>query len=408
LLTEIKQEQMPYKKESPFASFRDPKRPTRNYNPTNFQMPDINAIFNKTADGDKVEEPQKSDEKDPTKANYQDLVKKIDNPEPEKITRKSLKQDRKTGEKDFNKELRRVKRLSKASTKDITDQERKDLERAVVDMQQEKDFIKEAKKEGFNPADYKKIIEEQKEEQRKADYEASKTDQDYQYQTIGLGPKMIKNMKQVNSKGSGFPMLQPNQNMAEPEQIKNRAGRPQDSNILTNDPNINQPMNKVAASNFQRNTKFNDIASGQGIYNPPQSTMPMPNQPASNQTPQQQIFPQQNSFSMYDGPEFNEGLRKASEEGKLDNNPKFKAAVDNAPAMKSAFKAFKNDHLKTKVTKDNLKATERDDAAHMSYLKRDIKYDNTHGGSKKQMLDDEKHISKLAGDLKYDAKKKRS
>ena len=28
---------------------------------------------------------------------------------------------------------------------------------------------------------------------------------------------------------------------------------------------------------------------------------------------------------------FNAGLRKASKEGKLDNNPKFKAAVDNAP-----------------------------------------------------------------------------
>jgi len=80
----------------------------------------------------------------------------------------------------------------------------------------------------------------------------------------------------------------------------------------------------------------------------------------------------------------------------------------DGPSMRSAFKAFENDHLKTKVTKGNLKATERDDAAHMSYLKRDVKYDNTHGGSKRQMLDDEKHISKLAGDLKYDAKKKRS
>lgn len=29
--------------------------------------------------------------------------------------------------------------------------------------------------------------------------------------------------------------------------------------------------------------------------------------------------------------EFNEGLKKASAEGKLDNNPKFKAAVDAAP-----------------------------------------------------------------------------
>lgn len=32
---------------------------------------------------------------------------------------------------------------------------------------------------------------------------------------------------------------------------------------------------------------------------------------------------------------FNAGLRKASREGKLDNNPKFKAAVDNAPMKKA-------------------------------------------------------------------------
>ena len=40
---------------------------------------------------------------------------------------------------------------------------------------------------------------------------------------------------------------------------------------------------------------------------------------------------------------FNAGLRKASKEGKLDNNPKFKAAVDNAPMMRmdpSAMKAM--------------------------------------------------------------------
>ena len=36
---------MPYKKESPFASFRDPKRATRNYNPTDFKMPDINSCL---------------------------------------------------------------------------------------------------------------------------------------------------------------------------------------------------------------------------------------------------------------------------------------------------------------------------------------------------------------------------
>lgn len=465
---------MPYKKESPFASFRDPKRPVRNYNPTNFQMPDINSIFNKTADGDKVEEPQKAKDNNVKDKVAGPVLDKIDNPEPAPITKKSLRQDRKAGEKEFNKELRRIKQLSKASTKDITADQRKKFIEAKDKIQAEKDFRKEAKKEGFNPADYKNKLlqDEMRATAKKLDdegklgkfsgkaqiasrenipmdriksndigasfpglnspgrapfndpsvlrtgeppmSESEKRKMQMIKNPLGRGLQMNKDMKQVNSKGSGFPMLQPNQNMVEQEQIKNRAGRPQDSNILTNDPNINQPMNKVAASNFQRNTKFNDIASGQGVYNPPQSTMPMPNQPANNQTPQQQTFPQQGSFAMYDGPEFNEGLRKASAEGKLDNNPKFKAAVDSAPgmygegpSMRSAFKAFENDHLKTKVTKSNLRATERDDAAHMDYLKRDIKYDNAHGGSKKQMLDDEKHISKLAGDLKYDKEKQR-
>ena len=505
---------MPYKKESPFASFRDPKRPTRNYNPTNFQMPDINAIFNKTADGDKIEEPKKSDEKDPTKTNYQDLVKKIDNPEPEKRTRKSLRQDRKAGEKELNKELRRIKQLSKASTKDITAQERKELIEAKDKIQAEKDFRKEAKKEGFNPADYKTklMMDEQAAKVKKMDdegksgkfldmaqiasrenipmdrikpsnigasfpgqsspgrapfndpsvlrtgeppmSESEKRKMQMIKNPLGRGLQMNKDMKQVNSKGSGFPMLQPNQNMAEPEQMKNRAGRPVESNILTNDPNIAQPMNKVPATTFQRNAQFNDIASGQGMPNP----QPQPQQQVATTTPQAPIFPQpqqQGSFAAYSNPsraidtsseEIAKGGRKMQEgmeslgdslkkkEDKTEDAPPMydgpsKALVGNqdrlpehlkakieaapgmygdGPSMRSAFKAFENDHLKTKVTKGNLKATERDDAAHMSYLKRDVKYDNTHGGSNRQMLDDEKHISKLAGDLKYDARKKRS
>jgi hypothetical protein len=60
----------------------------------------------------------------------------------------------------------------------------------------------------------------------------------------------------------------------------------------------------------------------------------------------------------------------------------------------------------TKVTASNYKATERDDAAHIDYLKRDIRYDATHGHSDVDMTADEKHISKLAGDMKYDKKHK--
>jgi hypothetical protein len=59
-------------------------------------------------------------------------------------------------------------------------------------------------------------------------------------------------------------------------------------------------------------------------------------------------------------------------------------------------------HAHTKVTSSNLRASEKDDAAHMDYLKQDINYDAKHGGSDETMTADEKHISKLAGDLKYD------
>ena len=242
---------------------------------------------------------------------------------------------------------------------------------------------------------------------------------------------------QVTRKGSGFPMIQPNPNA--PEEFKNRAGRSVDSNILTNDPNISQPMDKVAATTAKRENMFGDIASSQGTMNP----VVDPNKG----TQQASIFPQtqpRSSFGLYDGPSqakpdfldldkdgnktepmkeaagdapsMKYGTSKALVGDQENLNEGLKAAIrakdepamyGQGPSMRSAFKAFENDHLKTKVTKGNLKATERDDAAHMDYLKRDIKYDAKHGGSKKQMLDDEKHISKLAGDLKYDAKKKR-
>ena len=65
---------------------------------------------------------------------------------------------------------------------------------------------------------------------------------------------------------------------------------------------------------------------------------------------------------------------------------------------------WSRDHAHTKVTKENYKASERDDAAHIDYLKRDVLYDDHHGHSDEKMTADEKHISKLAGDMKYDKK----
>ena len=63
---------------------------------------------------------------------------------------------------------------------------------------------------------------------------------------------------------------------------------------------------------------------------------------------------------------------------------------------------WSKDHAHTRVTKENYKASERDDAAHIDYLKRDVLYDDHHGHSDEKMTADEKHISKLAGDMKYD------
>ena len=61
-------------------------------------------------------------------------------------------------------------------------------------------------------------------------------------------------------------------------------------------------------------------------------------------------------------------------------------------------------HSHTPVTKHNVHASEKDDAAHIDYLKRDVLWDDKHGHSDINMTADEKHISKLAGDLKYDKK----
>ncbi len=65
---------------------------------------------------------------------------------------------------------------------------------------------------------------------------------------------------------------------------------------------------------------------------------------------------------------------------------------------------WSKDHAHTKVTKGNYKASERDDAAHIDYLKRDIKDDQKFHVKDKdeKQTADEKHISKLAGDMKYD------
>lgn len=59
---------------------------------------------------------------------------------------------------------------------------------------------------------------------------------------------------------------------------------------------------------------------------------------------------------------FNAGLRKASAEGKLDNNPKFKAAVDNAPTkMKKSAMKLKGEAMKLKGEAMKMKSPMKQD-----------------------------------------------
>ena len=297
------------------------------------------------------------------------------------------------------------------------------------------------------------------------------------------------------------------QGVVKPE---NRAGSAADRNILVNNPNNPQPMNKVSANTQGREQMFNNMASNPGQPFPDAST-----------TPPAPIFPnQQGSFAAYANPkrvsedlnsvdidaegglkEMMDKLKKKRNtkvgdpvtpekpedpamydglnltERQEDNlNPNLKAAIEEkeaegtamyeAPALinydaasrvarkerkinkiqskagarqhKQDAKKARNQAIKhkvkskianfkatqahkkelkgkapgmheqhTQISKANVNSAMKDDAAHISYLKRDINYDNRHGGSNKQMTADEKHISKLAGDIKYDVKKKK-
>lgn len=243
--------------------------------------------------------------------------------------------------------------------------------------------------------------------------------------------KNKKLMKQVNNFGESFPMLKPDEaphlnpmEAAKTPEVTNRAGGPQGRNVLVADQNNPQPSNKIPASSYQRNQMFNDIASSQGQMN------------TATTTQQAQTFPPQQGMASYANPakidnttaeeiikggksvqnSLNSAMDKVggitSDEDKAlgmydgpggQETPKL-GPMSDGNSMSDALGMY-GKH--TKITKGNVNAAMKDDAAHASYLKRDINYDAKHGGSKKNMTADEKHISKLAGDIKYDTHKKR-
>ena len=508
---------MSYKQErNPFngpASFRNPKnRGTSNFNALEFQMPDLSQILNKSADGeDKTVDVTNesttgtSDEgkvgKDTPVKSSTDITlqnaKKEDAP-----TYKDRVEADKEKRRQLNQDIREARRMKKDRSNILTDEQREKSADAFSSLKDKRKFDRGARKDNIsveqaliNEAEAQKVAAAEaekeklkKEEERKqsietADYWTDKFNPTQEegsgfFNKRGAQPEMnTKNMKQVNRKGKGFPMVNP---ATQVDQMGNpipqppvkgtmaNGGRPLNSNVLVNDPMNYQDPSKVSAQQHNQNMRMNEIAHSAG-------------------TPTPRYNPYNNEMT---GMAFNAKLRAASAAGDLDDNPNFKAAVDKAPSMvhvdppgslkpmasamrikdkpkkegeekKEVIKLegnddaegnpkplkavgmygddkkekrvmlvgpdgldkdgnpkplvargggamYNKDHAHTKVTKDNLKATERDDAAHMSYLKRDVKdiQKSKMSQHKKDEYEtaDEKHISKLAGDLKYDTK----
>ena len=107
------------------------------------------------------------------------------------------------------------------------------------------------------------------------------------------------------------------------------------------------------------------------------SVMKMAKQAGSAMKMKEPMKMAKDPMKMKEPMKFNAGLRKASSDGKLDNNPKFKAAVDNAPKkmkktpmqMKKAAMKLKDEAMKLKeksammMKKAAMKLKKEDDAA---------------------------------------------
>lgn len=421
---------MSYKQKSnPFngpASFRNPKNVgTSNFNALEFEMPDLSQIANKTADGDSktVDITNESKTGSSNEGEQKDKVPKTQN----EITVEKAREANKSNEEPTLKELRQDKRTkAKAQSTALKEANKRIKASTFTDKQQDRVNRREARRLDKQADKLIKFREQGRisEDDRTGEKIKQQLKGNIQMPTRGaqlfspadessprafamsefgspslpdLNVVTTKNnapkMKQVNRKGGGFPMVNQPQKTDEmgnplpepnPKGSMAMGGRPLNSNILMNDPNNNLDPSKVSAQQEDKAQQFASIASSAG-------------------TPTPQYDPYKTQMQ---GMAFNKGFeslpedvqRKIDPEGKADEKKEGMSMI-NLPGTSM----HSMDHAHTKVTKGNLKATERDDAAHMDYLKRDINYDAKHGGSKKQMLDDEKHISKLAGDLKYDS-----
>ncbi len=539
---------MGYKQiDNPFTkldnSFTNPKkinkRQVRKQEALKWNMPDLNSIIEKKADGSTITVDQKTEKttgtdkegavpkaqegQDGTNANLIHRIDQDDAREKQSQEARSWKGEKKGRKKHERQNRRDIKRYTKGVNKGEVDKDDEGYQEAVArqgyyDKAATKGKDWHAVEDDFQEK-YSQQQEYEKQKQKDLDeiydspndpYQTS-DEEDYDrgdYEGEGITMYKNKNMKQVNSKGNAFPMVaqQPQTNpYGQEEQAPNRAGRSPESNQLSNDPNINQPVNKVPNSTFETNQKFSDIASSAGDpYDQPQAmenvagNTPAYGQPAYERTKKisgttkrgaevslttrkkrdgeaedaaldhstigrtnifnrptpdtpntvtysktnkrgktktktalggtgkskrlskkyaKQVDKGTRNKAEYDGVASFKGLvSKLESEGKSKEsatkiagavaNAKMKGAGSGPTAAQKARSKGASMEKHTKVTKSNYKSAEKDDAAHASYLKRDVKDIQKSNMSQKKKdayeTADEKHISKLYGDLKYD------
>tara|TARA_B100001057_G_scaffold497025_1_gene600054 strand:- start:140 stop:1801 length:1662 start_codon:yes stop_codon:yes gene_type:complete len=459
---------MAYKQHrSPFnnnlkGSFTNPN--TRNNASGNLSFPE--DIVNETADGTTVEETTGEEDENTEKGMNDDMIESIDNSNRVEEDLKAStdwrknKQSRRQNKRQNNQLVRKLERGERKG--ELSADAKKTLAEAQERQRfQDKNSGKgktvgelEGEFQDFNKRD--KSVEPMVQNIDKGESVFNTGALDWtgtaMYKQNDMDNKDIKyGVKHLRSKGGAFPMVASEQQANPYGEPINRAGRGPESNQLTNDPNIMQPTNRVANSTFNTNKMFGDIASNAGNPHMPGTMQPQHKtgytpaygQPAKALVGDQDQLPAQLQNAIknsgpslekgkvkLDGEEvsYNKGgmrenltnkgvigkdgkitpqIMKKAEDGDYGNLAEKQANfAENAFGFKGTAMHSKN-HAHTKITKGNVKSAEKDDAAHIEYLKQDINYDSKHGGSDKQMTDDEKHISKLAGDLKYDNYTKR-
>jgi hypothetical protein len=436
------------------SGYRDPKKTTKNYNALEFNMPDLSNIVDSKADGEQVTE----DKSNKSGSNEEGVIPKGENVkgQNDKTLEKaknaqrvqdfinegnSLKKERQKGrqtKRGINKAIRQFKRDDR---KRGLDEERTEMLDAAI---KERDRLREAGQDFKDKKAEDKMIEKgnrrtdkeiekankpknrikraqaefdkkQKDkfgivdgtiqetkpgiDQTAFDYEQMAEDEKWGY---GVHMHKQKDMRPKNLFKQGKNM--PNIDSEETRPAMYNQGRPMNSGVLENNPNIVQPDNKVAFSTQQRNDKFSNIASsgmpdqtadGMGQVNPANT----PNKPMGGLD---QTF-SQSQMAMYGMPMYDAPAKAlVGDQASLPDH--LKDAIEDAPA--SHYHVSKGKYANdTRVNKSNYKAAERDNAAHIEYLKKDIDYDSKHNKSDIDMTADEKHISKLAGDMKYDKEK---